>query len=296
MTSPLFTVFTPTFNRAHTLGRVYESLVGQAFHDFEWLVVDDGSTDDTEALVREFERKAAFPVRYEYQPNQGKHVAFNLGVERANGALFLCLDSDDDLLPGALACFRDAWRGCDDRFCGVTARCVDEAGRIVGSPLPRSPLDVSSLDLKYRYKVRGEKCGFVRTDILRRFPYPVVAGTKFIPEGIVWAQIANRYVTRYVDTAVRVYRQDGGNQLMAKSATNHAVGLAYLHRSVLNNEIKYFRYDPKSIALSAVHYVRFSLHCGVGPVGILKQAGGPLAKALVLIGAPLSCAMFLRDR
>jgi glycosyltransferase involved in cell wall biosynthesis len=296
MSSPLFTVFTPTFNRAHTLGRVYESLVRQTFRDFEWLVVDDGSTDDTKALVRRWAEEAAFPIRYEHQPNQGKHVAFNRAVQLARGPLFLCFDSDDVLLPDALALFRDAWHECGDGFCGVTGRCVDEAGRLIGLPLPRSPLDVSSLDLKYRHKIHGEKCGFVRTDILRQYPFPVVAGTKYVPEGVVWAQIARHHITRYIDKPVRVYHQNTDEQIMARSPATYAAGLAYWHRSVLNHEIGYFRHAPKGIVVSAINYVRFSLHCGIGSCSILAQAGGPLAVTLVLIVAPLSLAIFWRDR
>ena len=83
-----FTVFTPTFNRACTLHRVYESLSAQTYRDFEWLVVDDGSSDDTRKLIDTWERQARFPLRYIYQPNQGKHVAFNRGVREARGELF----------------------------------------------------------------------------------------------------------------------------------------------------------------------------------------------------------------
>ena len=87
MSPPLFTVFTPTFNRAHTLGRVYESLSSQTLRDFEWLIIDDGSTDGTDALVERFRQAASFPIRYEYQSNQGKNAAFNREVGLAQGEL-----------------------------------------------------------------------------------------------------------------------------------------------------------------------------------------------------------------
>src|SRR5690242_19362698 len=99
---PLFTVFTPTYNRAHTIERVYRSLCTQNCRDFEWLVVDDGSTDGTEALIRQWQHEAEFPIRYFWQPNAGKHVAMNRGVAEASGSLFLTLDSDDACVPWAL--------------------------------------------------------------------------------------------------------------------------------------------------------------------------------------------------
>ena len=93
-----FTVFTPTYNRAATLARVYESLQRQTFTDFEWIIVDDGSTDETAELVQQWRSESSFPIRYIWQPNQGKHVAFNRGVELARGELFLPHDSDDESL------------------------------------------------------------------------------------------------------------------------------------------------------------------------------------------------------
>jgi GT2 family glycosyltransferase len=95
MPHPLFTVFTPTYNRAHTIGRVYESLRAQTFRDLEWLVVDDGSKDNTREVVEGFAREAGFPIRYVYKENGGKHTARNLAVKHASGELFLVLDSDD---------------------------------------------------------------------------------------------------------------------------------------------------------------------------------------------------------
>ena len=93
----LFTVFTPTFNRAHTLGRVYASLRAQTYTDFEWLIVDDGSTDGTEELVRGWMAEAPFPLRYLTQVHGHKKAAFNRGVREANGELFVALDSDDEM-------------------------------------------------------------------------------------------------------------------------------------------------------------------------------------------------------
>src|SRR5688572_23550113 len=104
-----FTVFTPTHNRAHTLQRVYDSLRGQTFRDFEWLIVDDGSKDGTDRLAAAWARSADFEIRYRRQPNRGKHVAFNAGVRDARGELFLPLDSDDACVPRALERFIHHW-------------------------------------------------------------------------------------------------------------------------------------------------------------------------------------------
>ena len=119
-----FTVFTPTYNRAHTLPRLYQSIRRQTVRDFEWVIVDDGSTDGTEALVRQWQQEGNdFPIRYFWQPNQHKKVAFNRGVREASAPWFVPIDSDDELLPDALEQFARMWATIptaeQTRYCAV---------------------------------------------------------------------------------------------------------------------------------------------------------------------------------
>ena len=102
----VFTVFTPTYNRAYTLHRVYESLKAQTYRDFEWLIVDDGSNDNTRELIQKWQNESLFSIRYIYQQNSGKHIAFNRAVREAKGELFLTLDSDDACVEEALERFK----------------------------------------------------------------------------------------------------------------------------------------------------------------------------------------------
>ena len=135
--SPIFTVFTPTYNRAATLAGVYSSLQVQTFRNFEWLIVDDGSADGTAALVQEWQAVAEFPIRYFWQPNGGKHRAFNRGVQEARGELFLTLDSDDSCVPEALERLKFYWDalslGSQEIFSAVTALCSDSNGNVLSS-------------------------------------------------------------------------------------------------------------------------------------------------------------------
>src|SRR5260221_4826788 len=147
----VFTVFTPTFNRCSTLNRAYETLRLQTFRDFEWLIVDDGSTDGTRELVEKWRAISEFPIRYIYQENQGKPTAFNHGVREAQGELFLTLDSDDACVPQALERFKYHWDGISlaekDKFSAVTVLCKDQDGRLVGEKFPRDVLDSDSIEL-----------------------------------------------------------------------------------------------------------------------------------------------------
>src|SRR5581483_7740515 len=136
-----FTVFTATYNRAYTLPRVYHSLCSQTFRDFEWLIVDDGSTDNTPELISQWQNAGNLPIRYLRQENRGRHVAFNRGVREAQGALFLNCDSDDACVPHALERFMYHWENIPlterDGFSAVTALCMDTDGKIMGDKFPR---------------------------------------------------------------------------------------------------------------------------------------------------------------
>lgn len=213
MDSPIFTVFTPTYNRAHTLHRVYECLCLQTFKNFEWLIVDDGSTDNTAELVSGWMQSSRIIIRYIKQNNQGKHVAFNLGVINANGELFVPLDSDDTCIPQALDRFNQRWNSIPKElrqaFSGITCLCKDELGSIVGGQLPADVIDGHFTDTITKLNRQGEMWGFHRTDILRDFPFPVYPGERFVPEGLVWNRIAKKYKTRFINEPLRDYYHSG---------------------------------------------------------------------------------------
>ena len=259
-----FTVFTPTYNRAHTLGRVYHSLREQTYRSFEWLIVDDGSTDETAQLVRMWEQEAEFPIRYLQQENLGKHVAFNRGVREARGALFLVLDSDDACVPDALERFKYHWDTIPmeqkHRFSAVTCLCLDQQGIQVGSRFPRQVTDSDSLEIRYRFKVTGEKWGFHRTDVLRQYPLPETVKGHYIPEGLVWSRIARAYKTRFVNEALRIYYVDQPSMVRGGSAGKNAVGARLYHLMVLNEERDFFWYAPLQFFRSATLYVRSCFH------------------------------------
>src|SRR5439155_17624599 len=137
---------------------------------------DDGSTDNTSELVEEWRAAAKFPIRYYSQENGGKHVAFNRAVALAQGDFFLTLDSDDECVPHALERFLSLWKSISEsereKFSAVTCLCVDQNGAVVGDRFPADIMDSNPLELRFKYRVRGEKWGFQRTDVLRKFPYP----------------------------------------------------------------------------------------------------------------------------
>jgi glycosyltransferase involved in cell wall biosynthesis len=300
---PLFTVFTPTSDRAHTLERVHDSLCAQTFGDFEWLVVDDGSTDGTDHLVARWSEEASFPVRYVWQENVGKHVAFNRAVQAARGTLFLTLDSDDECVPTALERFADHWWSIPsqrrDEFSAVTALCANADGKVVGAEFPHDPTDSDPIEIEYRYGVDGEKWGFHRTDVLARYPFPEVPGQPFVTESLVWHRIAHDYRTRYVNDVLRVYRRESGTASLTDLAgrtADRAPMFALRDHMILTEEIGWFRHAPRRFLRAAANYTRFSRHEGRG-FAQQRRALRPLTSRLLhAVAAPLGVALWWRDR
>lgn len=256
-----FTVFTPTYNRAHTLPGVYESLKRQTFRDFEWLIIDDGSTDNTKNLVEKWKKENLLPIRYYWQNNAHKKTAFNSGVSKAYGKLFLTLDSDDEALPDALEIFNRIWHNIPnnerEKFSAVTALCIDHSGHVVGDRFPSEIFDSNSLEIHFRYNIKGEKWGFQRTDVLREFPFPInVCG--LVPESVVWFRIARKYKTRYINIALRIYTvQPDSITANFSNIQGRADGRTLLAREILEYDWHYIRYNFKAILKEAIAYTYF---------------------------------------
>lgn len=294
-----FTVFTPTYNRVHTLPRVYESLYQQTFRDFEWVIVDDGSTDGTHDYIQALIGAAPFPIRYFAQPNQGKHIAHNRGVREARGRFFLPLDSDDACHPQALQRFFDHWNSIPpesrERFTGVTGRCADENGRVIGDRFPLDVLDSNSLEIRYKYRIHGEKWGFHRTEVLREFPFPEIK-IRNVPEGIVWSAIARKYQTRFVNDILRIYYISDQSLIHAADLKTIAPSARMEHQNCLDRHIDYFWYAPLQFIKSGVHYSRFSFHAGISSIKQIGELHSIKAKAIGIVTLPIGLMVYWRDR
>ncbi len=209
----MVTVFTPTYNRAYTLQALYESLCRQRCHDFEWLVVDDGSTDQTEALISSFIAQKRIRIRYHRQPNGGKHRAINTGVGLAEGELFFIVDSDDFLTEEAIEFIQREYQQIkgDAAFAGLSGYREDPKGARIGGPLPFDRLDCNALDFRLRHKIRGDMAEVYRTEILKKYPFPEVEGERFCPEALIWNRIAQNYLIRWLNRGIYVceYLADG---------------------------------------------------------------------------------------
>lgn len=209
------TVFTPTYNRAYRLYNLYESLCHQTNKNFEWMIIDDGSTDDTRNIVEKWKNEGKLHIKYKYQDNQGKHVAFNNGVRDCYNELFFCVDSDDYLTEDSIQVVFENWMEYQnkDEIAGMVAYRGYDGNTIIGSEFN---LDVKEDTLSNIYKKgkTGDTALIFRTDVLKEFPFPVFSGEKFIRESIVYNRIDEQYKLIIVPKIIYIgeYLDDGLSQ------------------------------------------------------------------------------------
>ncbi|MDE5562400.1 MAG: glycosyltransferase family 2 protein [Clostridiales bacterium] len=210
------TVFTPTFNRAYILPRLYESLCAQTCKDFEWIIVDDGSSDNTEELVGEWTNNDnGFDIIYEKKQNGGKHRAINVGVQKARGELFFIVDSDDHLTPEAVELLV-RWLGdLDDshKFAAISGARGRDVSTYIGGVFKGNNdyVDAKNTE-REKHNLTGDKAEAYITSVLKKYPFPEFDGENFITEEVVWNAIAyDGYYVRWYKDIIYIcdYLDDG---------------------------------------------------------------------------------------
>ncbi|MBQ9395808.1 MAG: glycosyltransferase family 2 protein [Proteobacteria bacterium] len=240
MNSPFLTIFTPTYNRGYILGNLYSSLLRQTCSDFEWVVVDDGSDDNTQQLVATWINENKISIVYEKQLNQGKHVAVNHGVKIASGELFYIVDSDDYLPDDTIEKIKYCWIDYPlpkDKISGIIGNKQNFSGQIVGTPpkINSQWFHCRFRDLTLQYGASGDKAVIYLTDILKRFPYPQFPGEKFMGESYVFNQIDDLYEMLFLNEPIYCceYREDGLSQNFRKLYRNNPQGFKLLFEQSL---------------------------------------------------------------
>jgi glycosyltransferase involved in cell wall biosynthesis len=298
--SCFLSILTPTYNRAHTLHRVHDSLLCQAEPDIEWLVVDCESTDGTAELIEAWSRSAPFPIRFLQQPRRSKASAVNFAAPQVRGELVTILDSDDALTDGALRLIRQEWSALAaeqrSRLAGLLFTCVDETGALVAPPFPRERMVCNSLDMIYRHRAGGERQGVQRAELLLDYPLP--EGDAHIPMSVTWSRLARDYDFCCVNEPIRVYHvYDTGPRITGqRRPTKNFLGKREWMRAKLDYELPWFRYAPASFCDAAVQYVRASLHCGHSLGKQFADLRSPAARAFWMAAVPFGYGRYLRDR
>lgn len=313
MPSPYITVLTPTFNRVQTLPRLVQSLRAQTFRDFEWLVVDDGSTDSTmeylaglgRGLSRDLSRGISqgsgrdpgpglpFLMRVFSQPNGGKHRALNLGIPRAGGSWTFIVDSDDLLPPDSLEKLAHLARMADKdpSAGGIMGLKETLGGKIVGTLLPADSGPRDAATLTFADRIRGDKAEAFKTEILRNHPFPEFEGERFITECVVWFRIAREGWTLHLTNDVLYscdYRDDGLSAQSLELRLKNPEGTLLFYAEELSLD-----FPGRLLFREAINLDRFAIHFRrLGPV--LSELP-PKGRLLAILALPAGCLAALVD-
>lgn len=254
-TKPILTVFTPAYNRAHTLHLCYESLLRQTSSDFEWLIIDDGSGDSTRELVEGWIALNKIPIRYHYQENQGMHGAHNAAYRLIDTELNVCIDSDDYLADNAVELIVNIWkREGSDKYAGIIALDAKFDNTLIGTKFMTPTTTLTDF---YIRGGRGDKKMIYRTSVIKSVPeYPIFEGEKYVGLGYKYQLVDLEYelltmneVVCYVD-----YQTDGSSMNMYRQYFRNPRGFAFIRKqSMKHHPLAKRRFNE------AIHYVSSSI-------------------------------------
>lgn len=255
---PTLTIFTPAYNRAHTLPRTYESLLCQDCKDFVWLIVDDGSSDNTAELVRGWQKNDnGFDIRYIYKENGGMHTAHNTAYENIDTELNVCIDSDDCLAKGAVGKILTKWNEVKGLgYAGLIGLDADLEGNLIGAGFPEGMTETTLMGY-YAAGGSGDKKLVYRTDVINRYPpYPVFEGERYVALAYKYRLIDQDYKLAVIDEVLCnvEYQADGHSTGMWKEYVRSPKGFAFWRKVCMQ-----YPESKKRLIVDCVHYCSSSI-------------------------------------
>lgn len=252
------TIFTPAYNRAHTLRRTYESLLSQSCKDFIWMIVDDGSEDDTAHIVEKWQSNDnGFEIKYIYKENGGMHTAHNVAYENITTELNVCIDSDDKMGSDAVKKILDKWNQVRDKnYAGIIGLDADFHGNIIGSGFPQGMTETTLIGY-YAGGGSGDKKIVYRTDVIKSVPpYPVFQDEKYVALAYKYRLIDKKYKLVVLDEVLCnvEYQLDGSSNNMFKQYIKNPKGFAFWRKVCMQ-----YPESKKRMCIDCVHYVSSSI-------------------------------------
>lgn len=279
------TVFTPTYNRAHLLHKLYHSLLRQSNQSFKWLIIDDGSTDNTKDVVDAFLKDNRIEIKYIYKENGGLHTGYNTAIENLDTELSICIDSDDWLPDGAIDKILTVWNSNrSDDIAGLIGLDYSAEGDIIGDHLPNGS-KINPIDLLASKNNRGDKKYVVRTDLYKQVaPMPVFEGEKNFNPHYMILKLSRNYSFLAVDEPLCIvdYQPDGMTANQFKQYVDSPNSYAELRRVIMSLPNVPIKYLIKTV----IHY------CSSSQIShnrdYIKESPKPL---LTLLCTPAGCLL-----
>lgn len=258
------TIITPTYNRVDLLPRLYESLLRQTNRDFEWFVIDDGSRDNTEELMRQYCHNNEIKIFYEKQNNAGKHTALNRGIQRIHSELTFIVDSDDYLPENAveiILLYHQKYKEMPG-LCGYSFLRCHQDGTVNTAYYPEEEMRASYLEARINGNIGGDKAEVFYTEILKKYPFPVYEGEKYLPEDAIWMQMSGPYQMIHINKSVYIcdYLEGGLTNTGRKMKIYSPRGMMYRSKIYLNNKETCLKVRIKMMMLYVIygHFARCS--------------------------------------
>lgn len=236
----MLTILTATYNRGNLLRRVYESLLLQSENQFIWVIMDDGSIDDTKGIVSEIQKEAPFRIEYYYHENTGKQKAINYVIQHISTKYCMFLDSDDQLLPNVMSEMIEWIKSVeeDDEFAGVAGLCCTLNGDVLCEEAEKKNQYVNCTNLERgKYGLSRDCAEIYKTELLKKYPFPEFENEKFISECVVWDKIAyDGYKLRWYYKPIKKveYLDDGLSTNVEKLLLNNIQGFAYVTKQSMS--------------------------------------------------------------
>ena len=281
----LFTIFTPAYNRADKLQQIYDSLKNQLSTECEWLIIDDGSKDETDKTVDEFLKKTSMNIRYIKKDNGGKHTAHNLAVDIARGKYFMCLDSDDYLVDGIIGKLLEELKKLNGEE-GIIAYKSDQNNKLLSNAFPNTEYVLNTYELASKYKCLGEFVFVYPTQLLKKNKFPVFDGERFITECVLYDRLYNPMKLFAEIVEICEYQPDGLsnnlNEIMKKNPAGYC--LYFMQRIDMQKSIM-----RRIMTIGKYHYF-----CKLA--GNKKSGYTGKYKALVILFKPLGaiCSLYYK--
>ena len=263
----MITIFTPAYNRKKELSVLYNSLLLQDYNNFEWVIVDDGSVDDTENLILDLKNENKINIVYFKQENKGKSKAVNQGIKLAKGDLFLCIDSDDYFLPNVLSMINREYENIknDDSIAGLGfLHYKVNTEEVIGTKFPNENMVDTYFNIYNLYKVKGDKQLIFKTKIMKEFSFPEIEGEKFVPEALVFNRISQKYKMKFINKAIvyKDYLESGYSNNYFKLAKNNPKGQVLYYKEL---------YELQPTLYNVAAYNMYSIFAKNGMIKTIKD-------------------------
>lgn len=263
----ILTILTPTYNRAFFLPKLYQSLIGQTNKNFQWYIIDDGSEDDTEALIKKYQAEAKLPILYEKQENGGKHRALNRGIRQIKSELTYIVDSDDYLPEKAVEIilhYHEKYRESKEKkkLCGYSFLRCHQDGSVNTAYFPEDEKIDTYLSVRINGNIGGDKAEVFYTDILKQYPFPEYENEKYMPEDVVWMKMSGPYRMVHINqnTYICDYLEGGLTKSGRRMKIHSPRGMVLRSKIYLDCEDVQFRVKLKMMMLYIIygHFAQYT--------------------------------------